>query len=382
MGRPLVLLTTHAIISLAASYTAVAFYPEILNTVDTSPNARMDQLDRVFSDRVFPKFEHLRPRIQIQVSDLEHMYPWLLCITNGIDPRDVLLIPSLNTQAARTGSLLHDADALFSMIVRRVDPQYIERMAPGVRGTQRHAIVQALTEVRNLHTTDLFTSLMHGWKVFFDSSQTALSQTRTLFDFFRSTSTSGGMMIDEVYPIGLKLAHAWAGAVNESSDVWEYSPNVTTYREVPAVVPMNLGLVIKARMDSIAAMQLQDSTFLQVNDLKTGRIPEGELATEIARHQGRLMELAATIILPKIHSSKPLGKDISGRPLALKFDFNKLKPIRFGYRYFDRTSGEMNVVFLDDSRKERREFYDWLKWFSIMMHQHYHEYKLWHNTHG
>lgn len=382
MGRPLVLFMIHAIISPAASYTVVPIYPEQLNAIDTSPYARMDQLDRLFPDRVFPKFEQLRPRIQIQISDLEHVYPWLLCITNGIDPRDVLPTPSLNTQVTRTGSLLHDADALFSMITRRVDPLYIKRMAPGLKGNQQHAIMQALTEVRNLHTTDLITRLTKGWEVFFESSQSSLSQAQTLFDFFRTTSTSGETMIDEVHTMSLKLAHAWVGAVNETGDVWEYSPNVTMYREVPAVVPMNLGLVIKARLDSVAAMQRKDSTSLQIIDLKTGRIPEGELAIEIARHQGRLMELAATIILPKIQNFKPLEKDISGRPLALKFDFKKLNPIRFGYRYFDRTSGEMNVVFLDDSRKERREFYDWLKWFSIMMHQHYHEYKLWHKTHG
>lgn len=342
----------------------------------------MDQLDRLFPDRIFPKFEHLRPRIQLQVSDLEHMYPWLLCVTNGIDPRDVLPIPSLNTQAARTGSLLHDADALFSMIIRRVDPHYIGRIAPGVRDSQQHALAQALTEVRNLHAMDVTTSLTHGWEVFFESSQITLSQARTLFDFHRNTSEEDESMTDDMYATGMKLAHAWARVVSESSEVWEYSPKITTFHEVPAVVPMNLGLVIKARLDSIAAMQRQGLTFLQISDLKTGRIPEGQIATEISNCKGRLMELAATIILPKIQSSKPLEKDISGRPLAVKFNFDKLKPIRFAYRYFDRATGDMNVVFLDDSRKERRDFYDWLKWFSIMMHQHYHEYKLWHKTHG
>lgn len=359
----------------------MTFHPEILNTIDTSPRARMHDLAGYSLDRA-DTFERLGRPIEIRVSDLEHMYPWLLCVTHGIDPREVLPPPSLDTKGAHIGSMLHRADALFSIIVHGGHPDFIHNIAPTLRGLELKATIHALKQVRQLRTSDHLTALTNGWDAYMEVMQRGYRQAQTLFDFATSGDT-GDTTVDREYDTGLRLAQVWATAVDDFSDQWEFSPKHLTVREVSTIIPMKLRLIVKARVDSAALHRTGDVAQLQLTDLKTGRVQSnGTIAQQILEYQGRLMELAGVVILPNIVNAKELKQNIPGWPLAVKFDANKLTPIRFGWRRFDQDSGDMQTTWLDDSRKDRQEFYEWLKWFSIILHTHYHEYKLWHKTHG
>lgn len=333
-------------------------------------------LDRVST------FEGLESPIDLRVSDLEHIVPWLLCRIHGADPRDVLAPPPLTDSTSQTGSLLHTADMLFSMIIHNVQPEYVKNVAPTIKGTEHHAIVHALTAVRRAGPSHVSLRLETGWSAYMDKVRETPRQTRSLFDH-SDYKSSGEAVVDEEYQAGLSLANAWAQMTERADNQWEFSPKCFTVREVSVLVPTKIGLRIKTRLDSVALSNQRGASEIQVIDLKTGLAREtGYVSRLIAEHQGRLMELAGMVLLPRLGRAPDLESMVRGWPIGAKLNTDKLKRVRFGWRRFDQDNGTMETTWLDNTKEHRQEFYKWLKWFSIMMHRYHHEYVQWHRTHG
>lgn len=354
---------------------------ETLDALGISARERSRHLGGLDLDRV-STFESLDHPIDIRVSDLEHMVPWLLCKLHGVDPHEVLAPPPLTESSSRVGSLLHTADMLFSLIVHNVQPEYVRNVAPTLKGLERQMITYALSAVRTLQSPRVEDRLKKGWGAYMEMYLESPRQLHTLFEF-RASEQSGEVNVDSEFQAGFSLANAWTSQTDIGSSQWEYSPKHLTVREVSVMIPTKIGLRIKTRLDSVALNRQGGVEEIQVTDLKTGRTRDkGQVARQIAEYQGRLMELAGMVLLPKLGRAPGLESMVRGWPIGVKLKTEKLNSVRFGWRRFDQDTEDMETTWLDNEKENRQEFYKWLKWFSIMMHRHYHEYQLWHKTHG
>ncbi|MCL4359765.1 hypothetical protein M1555_00720 [Patescibacteria group bacterium] len=324
------------------------------------------------------------PRIPTNVSQIETLYPRLLKFMGF--PVNVPVHSVLSDEAEIAGSVgkhLHIADAMNSMITQGA---YGAHAVPhlGNSGKKRSKdadhVVEATRGLVRTYAADeeeLFSLYVKAWERYL-----ALLGGELVFDpvplfggyglydpRVEARIVSGG----ELREYGIRLARAWSRVVAEGGyGFLEFRKDNSTDREILVMLNLDCGLQIRVRLDSISYALYPDvGVATQSYDLKTGyQDPNTNLAAEIQFRQAQVMQLAAETMTLH-HYADPDDKKKRSAKNIFTIDHREIHYMGVsstGYRFFDKTTGDMSFVPFAEEEAERRGFDEWFTWYGTALY--------------
>lgn len=337
--------------------------------------------------REFREFDG-RKRVRTNISTVEKWLPFFYWREGLIEKPENIEYGERAEIASVVGQELHNADVLFNLITQGTVGAAVKRGLPSARqeDLDNYGLATELFEVyKNIDEREVLEMMVEAWKRFLDARIKQENKKVENFPMFDDLGFTNPLLIpgvlksDNLYEEGLLLARHWASRYFKGKKgEWGHGVNHQSVNEVLTIVNTEL-LQIMGRLDRVTREEKARKTVtVQVTDFKTGRREvRSEIQQEIRKRQAQLALFMAERFTTHYILDKRWLRH-GGKGFALNtsvLNSAAMGRARFFYRWFDRTSGEVDweeVTMKDD---ERDDFVEWLIWYSSKAQEYREELK-------
>lgn len=327
----------------------------------------------------FRGYEHA-PRVSTNISKIESWLPYIYFKEGLLNEPEAREHSLKAEKSSIIGQEMHRADALFNLIIQGTVGPFVKRGLPTAKQEEIDLFGRATADVnvpQGIDSEWMENLFYNSWSKLLQTRQQQEKEKIGTLPMFKDTNlpdpgdkslTFQILQSQELEQMGLLLAKHWANkCFNGDVDDWGHSFDHQSLNETLVIINLEL-LQLKSRFDRITRPEKVKKTLeVQVSDFKTGnKEMRTELNMEIRKRQAQLMLFMAEIFTSKyILDKKWLTHRGSGFAMnASMLDEASVGRARFFYRWFDKQTGgiERQEVTMDET--ERKEFHNWLVWYS------------------
>lgn len=358
------------------------FFGPVPTTISHPENLiRLELLNKSLPETVLS----YQPSIQVRLSELEHLYPWLLN-RYGVahEPkRDYAFDES--QQATTVGIKLHHLDSLFdSLYAQMTNQQPVREIFPTLNESEeyiktiQHIVDHTMTYMTDYSEEDIRAGLTHAWKMIHKNISSDAAGSLPMFndlDMNNPEAIQAYWNNPEIFQHGLPLIGAWTHAIHtQDGHHMMMNPEAKRYREVSMVLNLQCGIQLQVRFDAVYVLRKGNDVFVSGVDLKSAKeLPSDPLGQEIFYRQGQLMKYVLEVFRRQFlleHDLEPMGKAYNMFSSHKSYSTYNMSPTRLFFRRFGIK--EIPEWFLFEElrleKNERPEFIGWLDWFARALH--------------
>ena len=327
----------------------------------------------------FRGFEHL-PRVSTNISKIETWLPYIYFKEGLLNEPEAREYSIEAEKASIIGQEMHRADTLFNLIIQGTVGPFVQRGLPTAKQEEIDIFGRATADITVPQGTDSewMTTLFHtSWSKLLQARQQQEREKIGTLPMFKDTSIPDPgdkslafrvLQSQELEQMGLLLAKHWVDkCFNGDAGGWGHSFDHQSLNETLVIINLEL-LQLKSRFDRITRPeQVKKTLEVQVSDFKTGnREVKTEFDAEIRTRQAQLMLFMAEIFTSRyVLDKKWLAHRGTGFAMnASMLDGASIGRARFFYRWFDKQTGGIERQEVTMNEEERKEFHDWLVWYS------------------
>ena len=327
----------------------------------------------------FRGYEHA-PRVSTNISKVETWLPYIYFKEGILNEPETREHSVEAEKASIIGQEMHRADVLFNLIIQGTVGPFVKRGLPTAKQEDLDIFGRATSDVTVPQGVDSewMTALFHNsWSKLLQARQQQEREKIGTLPMFGDVNLPDPgdkslafrvLQSQELEQMGLLLAKHWVDkCFNGDVGYWGHSFDHQSLNETLVIVNLEL-LQLKSRFDRITRPEKVKKTLeVQVSDFKTGnKEVKNELDAEIRKRQAQLMLFMTEIFTSRhILDKKWLTHRGSGFAMnASMLDQASVGRARFFYRWFDKQTGEIERQEVTMNEPERKDFHDWLVWYS------------------
>ena len=324
------------------------------------------------------------PKFATNISSIESIYPWLLVKEGQIDgPLPQWEIRGGLNKPALEGTLLHQVDAMFSVVNHGIPPSQVREYLPNENQEVVDRIARSVGGTNiggSQNPEEIRANLMQAWDKYKNQPSSYSNENFTLQGFGVTSSNESKMyMYSNALDSSVsKLADAWTRELvkpERNRMTWEFREGTITQREV--LVYLNIegpDLQFRTKIDSISRREGYGGRVTsQAIDLKTGNIDyNSRLEQEVHLRQSQMMSMTAerftSDYLVAFESLKSQDRPYMVSTMHDSTAYEGRVHLA-AYRNFDKSTGDFILEPVRESETGRKDFHEWLSWYGVKIHE-------------
>lgn len=323
--------------------------------------------------------------IQLRLSELEEIYPWLLDMYNIPHVSNTEYPFDASHKTTTRGIKLHHLDSLLDCSFASLhNQQRVRDIFPTLHHDDYINTIQKIvdsTMINGMNSPQGYSyeGLQEAWNMIHTDLSSDAAGSLPMFEELKMNNPEAIKLYwndNAILPHGYPLIRAWEHIFNGTDTRHMMgNPQVKRYREVSVILNLQCGIQLQIRFDAIYALRTNNgSVFVSGVDMKSAKqMPTNAMELEIFYRQGQLMKYALEVFRRRFlleHDLKPIGK---GYTMFTNHHSFSTKDIPFSAFYFRRFHTEVMPDYFTYERLlfeeyERAEFVSWLDWLAQAMH--------------